>query len=65
MGSPLFNLLPELQGSIRFRLPNAPPHPQAGLRFDGNTPPVFSPVFARYSLSATFLCPTYVHSPSI
>ena len=65
MGSALLDLLPELKGGIRFSLPNATPYTQAGVGFYSGTTPVFTPVFCRYSLIATFLCPTYVHRPSI
>ena len=65
MGSVLFDPLPELHGSLRFSLPNATPHPQAGLGFNRCATPVFAFVLTRYSLVAFFLCPTYVHKPSI
>ncbi|GEM_PF-2437720 len=61
----LFDLLPQLYGGLRFSLPNATPHSQAGLGFNRRTPPAFTPLFCGYSLVAFFLCPTYVHKPSI
>jgi hypothetical protein len=41
MGIALFHLLPQGDGGLGLRLPDATPHPQARLRFNRGTAPVF------------------------